>query len=541
MTETRIFANYATDLNGNGIVEGNGYMLPVEGEFPLQVGDTVRIYSRQFEYLGTDGDGGGIFGDLFDAGEVYGSDVVRLGDGDPFPDPLAEELPLNGEDPGQEPPNVPVISIAPADATPLEGDEGTTEYTFSVTRTGDELLGTSSVQVALVPGNTDADDFGGTLPETQTVTFAPGQTEKTVAITGSGDIDPELDEAFEVSLEFATDATIDETASSAVGTIVNDDVEDPSAADPVISIGLAEISQEEGDSGTTEYRFSVTRTGDGSGAAAVQVAFDAGDTNPGDFGGTLPDDTVTVFFEPGKLVEEIVIEVSGDTDVEADEAFTLSLQNAAGATIDAAASSAAGTIVNDDESSEDETEVVVGTDEADFLLGSPGDDLIVGRAGNDLIVGRDGDDAILGGDDNDIIFGGDGNDVIAGGEDNDALNGGNDDDILYGDDGRDVLDGGSGNDLLIAGDDKDGDVLTGGSGSDVFLFFGDNGKDTITDFTNGVDKIDLSDYFVFGIDDLDIQKDDADTVISDYNGLGDNITLENFAALNLDNSDFIFG
>ena len=538
MTETRIFANYATDLNGNGIVEGNGYMLPVEGEFPLQVGDIVRIYSRQFEYLGTDGAGGGIFGDLFDAGEVYGSDVVRLGDGDTFPDPLAEDLPLNGEDPVQELPNVPVISIAPADATPLEGDEGTTEYTFSVTRTGDELLGTSSVQVALVPGNTDADDFGGTLPETQTVTFAPGETEKTVAITGSGDIDPELDEAFEVSLEFATDATIDETASSAVGTITNDDVELP---DPVISISPAEISQEEGDSGTTEYRFSVTRTGDGSGAAAVQVAFDAGDTDPGDFGGTLPDDTVTVFFEPGKLVEEIVIEVSGDTDVEADEAFTLSLQNVAGATIDATANTASGIIVNDDESSEDETEVVVGTDEADFLLGSPGDDLIVGRAGNDLIVGRDGDDAILGGGDNDIIFGGDGNDVIEGGDDEDALDGGNDDDILDGGDGRDVLDGGSGDDLLIAGGDKDGDVLTGGSGCDVFLFFGDNGDDTITDFTNGVDKINLSDHFVFGIDDLDIEQDGADTVISGYAGLGDDITLQNFAALNLDDSDFIFG
>ncbi|GAF96438.1 unnamed protein product, partial [marine sediment metagenome] len=65
MTETRSFANYATDFNGNGIVEGNGYTLPVEGEFPLQVGDIVRIYTRQFEYLGTDGSGGGIFGMIF--------------------------------------------------------------------------------------------------------------------------------------------------------------------------------------------------------------------------------------------------------------------------------------------------------------------------------------------------------------------------------------------------------------------------------------------------------------------------------------------
>jgi len=37
MTDTRTYAFYSLDLNGNDIVEGNGFNLPVEGEYPLQV------------------------------------------------------------------------------------------------------------------------------------------------------------------------------------------------------------------------------------------------------------------------------------------------------------------------------------------------------------------------------------------------------------------------------------------------------------------------------------------------------------------------
>lgn len=49
--------------------------------------------------------------------------------------------------------------------------------------------------------------------------------------------------------------------------------------------------------------------------------------------------------------------------------------------------------------------------------------------------------------------------------------------------GADDLDGGKGN-----------DILTGGGAADTFHFAKGYGKDTITDFGNGVDTIDLSDY-----------------------------------------------
>lgn len=71
------------------------------------------------------------------------------------------------------------------------------------------------------------------------------------------------------------------------------------------------------------------------------------------------------------------------------------------------------------------------------------------------------------------------------------------DDRLEGLGGNDQLDGGAGDDVLIGG--AGADVLTGGSGTDTFLYQavsdsyrGNGTSDLITDFTVGVDRIDVS-------------------------------------------------
>lgn len=71
-----------------------------------------------------------------------------------------------------------------------------------------------------------------------------------------------------------------------------------------------------------------------------------------------------------------------------------------------------------------------------------------------------------------------------------SLNGSSRADILTGAQGADTLSGGGGDDILLDGGGRD--VLTGGAGADVFILSMDGQQDRITDFEQGVDRIDLS-------------------------------------------------
>ena len=106
-----------------------------------------------------------------------------------------------------------------------------------------------------------------------------------------------------------------------------------------------------------------------------------------------------------------------------------------------------------------------GTGLSDDFVGTIFDDQMRGWAGDDRLVGKFGNDLLIG-------------DV------------GNDD--LQGRVGADSLTGGGGNDTLAGGGGDD--VLTGGSGGDTFIFAKGGGHDVITDFADGLDRIDLSSF-----------------------------------------------
>ncbi|WP_339949160.1 calcium-binding protein [uncultured Albimonas sp.] len=166
----------------------------------------------------------------------------------------------------------------------------------------------------------------------------------------------------------------------------------------------------------------------------------------------------------------------------------------------------------------------------DEIEGGRGADSLDGGAGDDAIAGEAGDDVLAGGDGADTLEGGTGADALYGGADDDRLSGGAGDDTLVGGAGADRLEGGAGDDVLTGGGESreleapqiaapavpsevwehETQGGTGWSGAglistvtvsrpgpvviadaDVFVLDG-AGVDTVTDFEQGVDRIELA-------------------------------------------------
>ena len=101
----------------------------------------------------------------------------------------------------------------------------------------------------------------------------------------------------------------------------------------------------------------------------------------------------------------------------------------------------------------------------------------------------------------------------------------------------DTLTGGAGDDTItgLAGDD----TLTGGEGDDTFVFAAGHGDDTITDFTDGEDTIDLSSFTgITAFSDLTVVQNGSNTVITVPGG--GTITLQDFTSTDLEETDFTF-
>lgn len=167
---------------------------------------------------------------------------------------------------------------------------------------------------------------------------------------------------------------------------------------------------------------------------------------------------------------------------------------------------------------------IEGTDGNDVIDGTSGDDEIRGLRGDDTLSGLDGDDRLIGKKGNDTLVGGLGNDRLIGGSGND---------ILIGGDGNDRLKGGTGDDLL-----------TGGAGRDQFKFDLRGGTDTITDYTDGEDRLDFTNFSIAGTADqtaFDVLMSHAEQVGSDVvftmDG-GESMILENVLISVLDAGDF---
>jgi Ca2+-binding RTX toxin-like protein len=268
------------------------------------------------------------------------------------------------------------VSLAATNATRAEGNAGTTQFTFTATRTGD-LSTVQTVDWAVGGGVATPEDFGLAALPTGRVTFGVGQTTAVIAVGVAGDTAVELGEAFNVTLSNASAGLAIGTAT-AVGQILNDD--------SAVGIRALDAVKAEGNAGTTPFTFELTRTGDLSQTHTVAwtvSAAAAGGADAGDFSG--PTSGVATFV-PNATTATITINVVGDLLAERNEAFTVNV-SALSAGLSVATASAGGTILDDD--------VIRGTAGADTLTGTPAANYFDGLAGNDSIDGAGGTDTAL--------------------------------------------------------------------------------------------------------------------------------------------------
>lgn len=237
-------------------------------------------------------------------------------------------LTLNGA--GEEPPpSLPTVSVG--DASIVEGSSGTVQMNFTVNLS---KVATGPVTVAYATADGTATAGSDYIAKSGTVTFAAGETQKTISITVNGDKVAELNETLALTLSAPSGATIADGA--AVGTILTDDVVVP-------KITIADATVKEGDGGTRDLAFTITLSEATSGPVSVTYGTEDGTAKAGlDYVAQ----TGTVTFAPGETSKVINVRVTGDAVIEGNETLKINLTGATGGKI--ADRLGIGTIANDD-------------------------------------------------------------------------------------------------------------------------------------------------------------------------------------------------
>jgi chitinase len=256
-----------------------------------------------------------------------------------------------------------------------EGDTGASNqlvFTVSMDQAVNEAV---TVQYATIDDTAVAgEDYIG-IPTT-TLTFAAGETSKTVAVDVIGDETVENDETLSLTLSNQS-ANAEIATGSALGTITNDDL-------PLVSIAPA--STFEGDIGdASSVDFTVTLSGAANGNVIIDYSTTNGTAISGqDFTGTTSGQTTV---STGLTTGTISIPVSGDLDVEENETFTVTM-TAVSANAQLGTATAEGTIVNDDSTTLNDTGVTSCASANDYGLACDSA-AVAGFAGQDGQVGRD--------------------------------------------------------------------------------------------------------------------------------------------------------
>jgi hypothetical protein len=273
---------------------------------------------------------------LFSIPMVTQASGVLTFTGDPADDPQSEvsiyspvsAVPANQIEYGTYTVNVGINSFQIDNVTATEGNAGTKDFVFTVTRSNPSanqaFVQFSTADGTATLGNNDYQATNGTL------TFNIGETQKTITVRVNGDLANEPDETFTVGLSGAVGATIG--TGIGTGTILNDD------APPTFSI--SDDSKIEG----TNLQFTVSLSTPQP--FTTTVVFTSSDGTATVSGNDYQPTNGTLTFAPNQTSQTVTVVVNSDGIVEPDETLNVTLSNPTSATL--LDPVGVGTILNDD-------------------------------------------------------------------------------------------------------------------------------------------------------------------------------------------------
>lgn len=239
----------------------------------------------------------------------------------------------------------------------------------------------------------------------QTLTFAPGETVKTILVPIIQDDSEEAPESFRVTLSNSTNGSVGRTTGTAV--IIDDDA--AITTTPTISFVPATPRSVSESAGWIDVPVMLDQ-------ASIEVqhvtyATLAGTATNLDFvpiSGTLA-------FLPGEVTKTVRVFLRDDLSFESPETLTLRFGAPGTPGFTPSGLPLATTLTITD----NEVPIRGGTTD-DSLLGRALPDQLLGLGGNDRLYGFGGDDTLVGGPGNDTLDGGTGNDLMIGGAGNDT-------------------------------------------------------------------------------------------------------------------------
>jgi Calx-beta domain-containing protein len=222
----------------------------------------------------------------------------------------------------------PTLGVAATPATVTEPDNtATATATFTVTLSSRSGLPVTVGYSTVAGTATAGEDF---TAASGTLTYAAGETTKTVTVTVKGDNVDEDDEAFQLHLASPVNASI-ATADATLTILDNDPQARLSVNDPAVAEGAGSVT------------FTVTLAPASGRTVTVQYATVNGTAvAPGDYAAA----SGTLTFAKGETTKQVSVTIVADTAFEADETFSLKLSNAVKA--DLGDDTGVATIRNDD-------------------------------------------------------------------------------------------------------------------------------------------------------------------------------------------------